>query len=341
MPSFLDSEFAGVPRDNPTWRAGLGPGRPLELLRAYGERYAGIWQQVDALRQVRRWPRWCFLPIMEAAKLVGGVSPSNFLQIDRAITAGVMLASWRMSKGVYLFDQALATALESSSISAVPTEVIFRMPEQCLYIPVNWSPLPSPFGRIHGFFAQIQLYQEGETPQLAICFDTDSGDISSWVDLAPGAEILELVKLLDEEVGGHAASTILAEPTRRALPLLLYLCAEEPDIDGVPRGEVQPTRTKRGLRWFPLDKITTWNVGVRLGAVLRKTHQDAAVANENGGQAHGRPRPHLRRAHFHKYWTGPKDRPNERRVACRWVYDTLVNAKRADDLVETVRPVEE
>lgn len=320
---------APVPQkaNSPAWDIGVGPGRPLEIIRAYGALYPDLWKRVDALRQKRWWPAWCFLPNVAAHALVGR-KPETQREMDKAIIGGVLLASWRLSKGVYVFDRELAGALETTRMDRIPTEVVFRMPEQCLYIPVSWPAIESPLGPVHGFFAQIQLNDRGATPQLVLCFDTSRGHMLSWIELTPHSKL---------EWG---ANPVMEALVRRALPHLLYLCAEEPDVDGTPQGEVKPTKTKKGLRWFPSEKIAAWNVGVRLGATLRKARELRELDEAEGAEHfHGRPRPHLRRAHFHSFWTGPKDQAN-RTLISRWVFDALVNAKGADDLVTAVRPVE-
>lgn len=318
-----------VPRnfDSPPWDAVVGPARPLEVIRAYGARYPDLWKQVDALRQKRWWPRWCFLPNTAAHALVGR-KPETQQEMDKTIIGGVLLASWRSSKGVYVFDRELASALESTRMDKIPTEVVFRMPEQCVYIPVSWPAAESTLGQVHGFFAQIQLNGRGATPQLVLCFDTSGGHVLTWIELTPHSKL---------DWGTNPA---IEGIVRRALPHLLYLCAEEPDIDGTPQGEVKPTKTKKGLRWFPSEKIAAWNVGVRLGATLRKARELREVEEAEGGERlHGRPRPHIRRAHFHSFWTGSKGQAN-RTLISRWVFDALVNAKSADDVVTAVRPVE-
>lgn len=109
--------------------------------------------------------------------------------MDKAIIGGVLLASWRMSKGVYVFDRELASALESTNLDRIPTEVVFRMPEQCVYIPVSWPTVESPLGSVHGFFAQIQLNDRGASPQLVLCFDTSQGNILSWIELNPYSKL--------------------------------------------------------------------------------------------------------------------------------------------------------
>jgi hypothetical protein len=62
------------------------------------------------------------------------------------------------------------------------------------------------------------------------------------------------------------------------ISLLLYLCSEAGQIgDGLRRpANPQPKRTRQGWRHFPADRPTTWEVGVRTGAALRRAYQQQA-----------------------------------------------------------------
>jgi hypothetical protein len=57
--------------------------------------------------------------------------------------------------------------------------------------------------------------------------------------------------------------------------LVLYVCSQASEIGEPGRQPHRPEakRTKRGLQHFPADKPTTWDVGVRLGAALRRAYQ--------------------------------------------------------------------
>lgn len=230
----------------------------------------------------------------------------------------------------------------------------------------------------YGCFAQLVEFGDG-IPALVLMYDTNCGFIADIFDLvrghsleramAPGDVAIDghhlygvKIEMGDKEVArdyGRALAAIDAGETspgsprawkpphlgpwrNHALKLLTYLCSEEPDIDGTPRGEVQSTKTKRGLRWFPPDKISQWNVGIRLGSKFREAHSLSVEqpSDEAGDRSRERPRPHVRAAHFHHYWTGPRDQPEKRKVVLRFVHETLVNARGSDDLVVTVRPVE-
>lgn len=127
--------------------------------------------------------------------------------------------------------------------------------------------------------------------------------------------------------------------------LLLFLCSqrEEVGVEGHRPGNPAAKRTKKGWRWFPADKLTTWDVGVRIGAALRRAYQRAetgqAEIDPETGRA--RPRAHVRRAHWHGYWTGPRveERAAERRFPLRWMPPIPVNLDSPDDLPATVRRV--
>lgn len=48
-------------------------------------------------------------------------------------------------------------------------------------------------------------------------------------------------------------------------------------------------------------------------------------------------RPHIRRAHWHSYWTGKKDVQEERKLIVNWVAPTMVGD--SDNVIPTIRDV--
>jgi DNA-binding transcriptional regulator YiaG len=59
---------------------------------------------------------------------------------------------------------------------------------------------------------------------------------------------------------------------------------------------------RAGWRLFPADGIRTWDVGVRLGAALRKAYAADQTGQPQGDRAGVRG--HVRRAHWHTYLSG-------------------------------------
>ena len=58
-----------------------------------------------------------------------------------------------------------------------------------------------------------------------------------------------------------------------------------------------------------------------------------------GSGTHARPRPHIRRAHWHSFWAGKWDEPEARVVMLKWLPPIPVNVQSVEDLTTTVRTV--
>jgi hypothetical protein len=104
------------------------------------------------------------------------------------------------------------------------------------------------------------------------------------------------------------------------LSVLLYLCADEPEIDGLVPMPPKVARTKKGRAILPTPaRPLVHECGYRLGARL-----DAALhaASEHADGTGTKVAAHVRRAHWHAYWTGPRD--GERRLSLRWLSPMLV-----------------
>lgn len=141
------------------------------------------------------------------------------------------------------------------------------------------------------------------------------------------------------------------------LNLALYLAQERPDFGGVsprtprsvlPEGQkFHPSR----LPDYPVVIPTGW----RWGAAVRKARlvyqqqwQEASPDEEEALPSGKRVAPHVRRAHWHLYWTGKGSRkdPSKAIPRVRWVPATIVNAHllleagfSLDDLASVAREV--
>lgn len=120
--------------------------------------------------------------------------------------------------------------------------------------------------------------------------------------------------------------------------LLLYLCSEKPDVSG-PGYPGKPKRFKGSKKLDAPKKVRHWNVAFRLGVRLRKA-EVAAEAHDELPTRGETPKPHIRRAHWHLYWIGPKE--SAQTPVLRWLSPMLVAF--GDDpgpLPAVIRPVGE
>lgn len=263
------------------------------------------------------------------------------------------LATWRVTQGVYRFDPTLYEAITATPLDGdIPHEVVFQLPEWCVYIETSGAE----FGRapLHGFFAFLDYDISSQTAALVLLLDVKADStLFTYVAVPLGAgsirqAISEVIGEDELPVEGDKAA-ILGDLAQRLAPLValvLYLCAQNAELgtEGRRPTNPQPIRTKKGVRLFPPDRPTTWDVGVRLGAALRRACAADTARNEGG--SHAGPRPHIRRAHWHSFRKGPmKDASgaavpaHARDVALRWLPPIPVNLDDLDDLPTTIRPV--
>jgi len=94
---------------------------------------------------------------------------------------------------------------------------------------------------------------------------------------------------------------------REAIAALIYLCSVNSELRPVPAPVCKRLAAQASNRKAKPARII--EVGYQVGAALRAYRRRDAQAR---GQATGRKvRPHVRRSHFHTYWTGP-GKPGQR-----------------------------
>lgn len=341
-----------------------------ERLRGYLTHYARLypsaWANAEHHRlnraRIATWPDWCFVPMASAAAVVQGTAsrapgliPPEVRGYDTAVLGA--LVPWRLGQGVYRFDPDLLAALWDTPLTGdIPGELLYRLPEYGLYV-------EAPAGVMHGrrpvlgFFAHLEWDAGSHHAELRLLLDT--GDAGRMVPLplhlggtleegfaeavrqtttflgpreAPGLEMTE------GEIQGSAR--LLAQTAAPAVSCLLYLCSENAEYSGKAR-PTRPTGKKTGR---PPQQAQVWEVGVRMGSALRRARavaesEEAPVAEgvELGGQAGRSVRPHLRRAHWHTFVSGPRTGPQQRTL--RWLPPIPVKFEDGDDRPVVVHPV--
>lgn len=360
--------------------AALARPRPCRWLSLANTIWPKIWRDIDHYRAnpasmgySHSWPKSVLVPRAAAMLTLwrhaeqhpGQWDPSegpfstsqvNLLTANNEGTVLTALAAWRLTQGVYRFDPDLYADLIDTPISGdLPWEVFFGLPEWCVYVETPQMKAQS------GFFAFLECLPEPIADATFILYIVrdHNGYLSQCPILltkAPLLQILTDMRKADDSPGhAHGVPTQkdheLHEQLRPMVSLLLYLCAVNAEIG---TGAKRPTRpvavkTKEGPRIFPPDRSTTWDIGCRLGAALRhaKEQPEAPPEEETTGgdqaeiAARSSPRAHIRRAHWHTYWHGPREEPEKRSVKLRWLPPIAVNVESVESLPAVVRKVRE
>jgi hypothetical protein len=334
--------------------------RPLEILQHYSRLYPLAWEQAAMFRasrgkEVKAWADYVFLPVAASYAIVSGGRDLTPAERDKVIDVSIVaaLAAWRMTRGIYRFDETIFTALWNTPIdSTIPVDVLYRLPEWCVYIETP-SQVNAPFA-MRGFFAYLEEDANTGAEELRLVADTGVGLLPFFVHLTRGtllegieASLLEARHQaqrqgaqFDVPIAQHAKeqAAVLAP----MVSLLLYLCSvnsEVRDAKGTDRQPRNPgmTKTKRGKKMIPAQSPTSWEVGYRMGAAIRHAQEQERSESQGGG--HASPRPHIRRAHFHSFWTGKRD-STERKIVLKWLPPIAVNVD-DEELPVVIREVKE
>lgn len=332
---------------------------PLLCLRALMQRYPHAARKADIFRAekgggIPDWPAWCFLPIRGVSAII---TDGRMMRMSMSQQADVWPLSatlaWRPSQDIVRFDTAVYDALGKTPLADdVPDDIFLRLPAWCIYIELHeeaWN----------GVFVHLEYDLTRKRPELRFLFlskkdDTvpympvilplGYGSISSGFKAFQHESEIGLKNLPQEfqdlysslykytkEKKETAAELVKTDSlVQHVLSLVLYLCSEHPEWrshdsqDKAPH-HAEPKKVKTGWRLFPPDRPRIWTVGEETGIRIR-------AGRAHGGGPHAGPCPHIRRAHWHSYWTGKKtwkegETPVPQKILVKWLPPTPVNMR--------------
>jgi len=327
--------------------------KPKVLLKELSRRCPNVWDHIKYFRRGKgqalpNWPDWCYIPIAAGHAIVGNMSLSKEAFFDpvsnpASITA---LATWRVSQGVYRFDFDLFVELINQPFEGnIPCETLKRLPEWCVYIETNGY--KSGDMSIEGFFAHLESDVANNRTELRLLLINSSG-INVPIPLHLGDWMLEeSVVRFGEESAKYMPSALKAnmpafgkahaDAIAPLLQLVLYLCAE--NVDMPVRPNHPNTRVRMSGQVDIPKEMRVWTVGERIGASIRKyrTEEGQRYSNKETSGNYSSPRPHIRRAHWHHFRTGPKT--GEQNLILRWLAPIPVGYDDEQDLPVVIHKV--
>ncbi|WP_192905784.1 AcrVA2 family anti-CRISPR protein [Geobacter anodireducens] len=285
------------------------------------------------------WPKWCFLPMAGWYAIVSGgggnrVPPHMIADVGRLAAIG----TWRYSQGIYRFTTEMYQAIADTGLRGnLPSDVLMRLPEWCVYVETPdriWLGT-----HLYGIWAHLESDANDGRRELRLLLDTEDALIPIPVHLGDWTVEEAVTRMINETARQSvvhlkrpflrdvATDMQIADALRPLISLLLYLCSDEPEIDddrepGAFPAQPHPRKTKQGLRWFPPDRPRIWTVGGKMAVRLREARQAAERSTSTGQRTLT---PHIRRAHWHGFWTGPLDGP--RRFSYHWLPPILVSGR--------------
>lgn len=148
----------------------------------------------------------------------------------------------------------------------------------------------------------------------------DVDNHSDW----PTASVVDVADSLGKPIDN--------ESFRLAINILLYVCSTGADMRTVQNADRGRRKNAAARRRTNTNIV---GVGFHVGPALSQVREQSSAprADELGGSV----RPHIRKAHWHTYWTGPKTLPQVPEL--RWLHPIIVHPDERDDTVSTVVPM--
>jgi len=305
------------------------------------KQWPNIWQDVKSFRaekgkKLPDWPDWCYIPIAAGCAII---SQGNLNNIDclfdfkfnpAIITAA---ATWRVTQGVYRFDRDLYDSLINQPIEGnIPCEAFMRLPEWCVYIECFPGTICFFKEPVEGFWSHLEYDVNDGHMELRFVIMLENGHniplpvyLGSWTLDEGLKRMLSVSEKLTESfnLGIKLSGIDLLKYIEPIIQLVLYLCADNADMPSRP---IHPSsRVRMSGQADVVREVRLWPVGERLGAAIRRYREETQQKSESSENdkvlgTHASPRPHIRRAHYHHFWTGPRDnKKGERKLILRWL----------------------
>lgn len=339
---------------------------PLQLVAEAKKKRPQIWNIIDSLSQSDQ--------LQDKNIYMASGLLSSFLkttekgtQEDINVLASELhaLSAWRRNKKIYTFHQALASELLAAydSAAVLPVDIFLNLPFDGIFIECVQKNIY--------FFVTKDYDAINGASSLSFYFPTLSG-FSASLPLLPELSLEKIIdksiKKLVEQVYNmndqlkqhydfntksmqtmqfaynlHRHKTQFINNLKIALPLLLYLCAQNCENEENPeQKKIYRPRSASASIKDAQREIKKFDVGYRIGAAIvahqtkkTTTGADGEDVRERSGTSAPKSA-HVRRGHYHHFWTGPR---SDRKLILKWVNPSFINFSDYDEMPATIHAV--
>lgn len=325
---------------------------PIRHVQNISAKFPGIWNLIEQsiaqkteVNEILPIPEWCFLPHEAYFEMIrcgeeAGAWKLTEREKQREVAAMCSLVPWNYTRYIYEFDVDFYQELNKTVYSSkIPREILYKLPVYSIYIKVPEN--NGAYCNIQGYWASIHpFYNDGDqihvdsqgNPSVILNIIVNLGDDLDLLEILLDDNQTTLLEALNKtvELKQESGATNLTEEVAagyyymasEAINAILYICSQDPDIKepvwlGEKPGNPRIEKIKGKFRLFPPRRFKTWKVGNNVGKQIKEYH-----ANYNNIGSGKSVRPHIRRAHWHGYWTGPKK--GARNFEIKWLSPMLV-----------------
>lgn len=229
---------------------------------------------------------------------------------------------WSLSKEIYQFDCDFAEELRKTPIETIPYQTLKHLPYDTFAISIGKDYL-----LIHKGYDKNHV----ESEYLIIAFMNHENEYINCMGIPLHEDFSHIAQLRAICRDERQCNDVISW-----LNLVMYLTSEKSDIE--PNIE-QKTITKRSKQVRnTYREIRKWDVGYRFGTAFRKQKESNRNSVNHDSVNGASKRPHIRRAHWHHFWTGERNSP-DRKLVIKWLSPIAINAQNDTDLPAVIHDV--
>lgn len=273
----------------------------------------------------------CAYYMTELEQAYGKLSEEGYL-LTRTFALDTQINyNWLKYRQIYKFEPDFFEYLteETSSENVVSDIFLLKLPFPCFFVENKVSIGGEEYA---GFYV---LRREGpeNDPELFLQFckaDKERNFLYVALPLRAG-ETKTVSELLVERynysptdpANTHKQEEFI-EMGKKAISVLAYLCTEKPDVIKIKSGIRKASSGKAPKK---KDAVTVGQVGYKLAREIRESRVRYVYEGETNHDGRGKGTPksaHLRKAHYHSFWTGKRDEPENRQLVVKLISPIFV-----------------
>ena len=254
-----------------------------------------------------------------------------------------LMYNWNVYKQIYRFDKDTFNLLMNVDIDKIPFDIIKNnLPYPAFFIDNTFKSTVSGIVFRGCFVSLLNMFNGLE---LCLFFITDTPESDYQYACLPlyfketDLTIEQALRKRNEVYEVDCDESILKDAEgliSQALKAIIYICSANREIETIKVTVNNNDNKKKNKNKKP-KTITQNNVGYKMGAAIRLNKKNYVYVDEEGNRInkknkgnHKKKSPHLRMGHYHHYWVGSKDKPEERKLILKYVAPLYINSTEAE-----------
>lgn len=252
------------------------------------------------------------------------------------------LYNWNLYRQVYRFDKDTLELLLKADINEIPFDIIKdNLPYPAFFIDNRFI---SKYTNVLFKGCFVSLLNIENRLELGLFFVEDTAESDYryiFLPLYMGNKTVEdCISERNKEWNvpntNEDDTNIVFDLCKQVLKAIIYMCSVNKEVETV-KVTVSNNNAKKKKKSKKPKTVNQNYVGYKMGNIIRKNKKSYVYVDEEGNLisknkgSNSKKSPHLRMGHYHHFWTGRKDKPEERKLILKYVPPIYIHSNDIKD----------